>query len=128
MQDTGSVFKIAVTRPLPRGAEFITRQGVRPAWWKDAKGKVRTAPVTMGWAGIERIREESKTYFARHRGGNGFVVETSTGCRDEDAARQVLANLERRAEPVKAGLLTPAEDRIAGRLTTPIGEHVAGFI
>ncbi len=124
----GSVFKKAVTRPLPTGAEFITRQGVRLARWKDAKGKSRTAPVTIGRDGSERIREDSKTYFARHRDGNGVVVETSTGCRDESAARQVLADLERRAERIKAGLLTPAEDRMADHLTTPIGEHVAGYI
>ena len=64
----GSVFRKAVTRPLPKGAEFITRQGVRLARWKDFKGKTRTALVTTGRDGAERIREESKTYFARHRG------------------------------------------------------------
>ncbi len=124
----GSVFRKAVTRPLPKGAEFITRQGVRLARWKDFKGKTRTALVTTGRDGAERIREESKTYFARHRDGNGIVVETSTGCRTEDAARQVLADLERRAERIKSGLLTLAEDRMSGHLTTPIGEHVADYL
>ena len=99
----GSVFKKAVTRPLPPGAEFITRQGVRLARWRDAKGKIRTAPVTTGQDGTDRIRDESRTYFARYRDGNGLVVETPTGCRDEDAARQVLADLERKAERVGPG-------------------------
>ena len=40
----GSLFKKAVTRPLPTGAEIITRQGVRLARWRDGKGKTRTAP------------------------------------------------------------------------------------
>ena len=124
----GSVFKKAVTRPLPPGAEFITRQGVRLARWRDAKGKLRTAPVTTGRDGTERLRDESKTYFARHRDGNGVVVETATGCRDESAARQVLADLERRAERVRSGLLTSAEDRIAEHLTTPVSGHVADYI
>src|SRR5262245_43133464 len=123
----GSVFKKAVTRPIPPGAEFITRQGVRLARWRDGKGKVRTAPVTTGRDGTERIRDESGTYFARYRDGNGVVVEAPTGCRDESAARQVLADLERRAERVRAGLLTPAEARTAEHLLTPIGEHVADF-
>ena len=100
----GSVFKKAVTRPLPLGAEFITRQGVRLARWRDAHKKIRTAPVTTGRDGSERIRDESRTYFARHRDGSGVVVETPTGCRDESAARQVLAELERRAERVRSGL------------------------
>jgi integrase/transcriptional regulator with XRE-family HTH domain len=115
------------TRPLPLGAEYITRKGVRLARWRDGKGKIRTAPVTTGRDGTERIREESSTYFARHRDGNGIVVETPTGCRDESAARQVLADLERRAERVRSGLLTSAEDSIAEHQTTPIGEHVDGF-
>jgi hypothetical protein len=34
----GSVFKKAVTRPIPPGAEFITRQGARLARWRDGKG------------------------------------------------------------------------------------------
>ncbi len=124
----GSVFKKAVTRPLPPGAEFITRQGTRLVRWRDAKGKARTAVVTAGRDGADRIREESKTYFARHRDGNGMVVETATGCRDEGAARQVLADLERRSERVRSGLLTSAEDRVVEHLTTPIGEHIAGYI
>ncbi len=124
----GSVFKKAVTRPLPPGSEFIVRQGVRLARWRDAKGKLRTAPVTTGRDGTDRIREESKTYFARHRNGSGVVVETPTGCRDEDAARQVLADLERRAERVRSGLLTQSEDLMAEHLTTPIKTHVDAYI
>jgi integrase len=124
----GSVFKKTVTRPLPSGTEFITRQGVRLARWRDAKGKIRTAPVTIGRDGTQRLRDESKTYFARHRDGNGIVVESPTGCRDESAARQVLADLERRAERVRSGLLTSAEDRIAEHLTTLIGAHLDAYI
>src|SRR5215475_2950722 len=95
----GCVFKKTVTRPLPPGAEFIVRQGVRLARWRDGKGKVRTAPLATGRDGADRIRDESSTYFARYRDGNGVVVEAPRGCRDESAARQVLADLERRARP-----------------------------
>src|SRR3954452_11391725 len=124
----GSIFKKTVTRPLPSGAEIIICQGVRLVRWRGGIGKVKTAPLTTGRDGTERIRDESSTYYARHRDGNGIVVETPTGCRDETAARQVLADLERRAERVRAGLLTPAEDRIAGHLTTPIAEQIDGYI
>lgn len=124
----GSVFKKAVTRALPKGAEFITRQGVRLAPWKDAKGKPRTAPVTTGKDGSERIRVESGTFIAKYRDGDNLVVETPTGCRTEDAARQVLADLERRAERVRSGLITSAEARTSEHLTRPIGEHVADYL
>jgi integrase len=122
----GSVFKKTVTRPMPPGAETIVRQGVRLARWKASNGRTKTAPITTGRDGAERIRDESGTYFARYR--DGIVIEAATGCRDESAARQVLANLERRSERVRSGLITSAESRIVEHLTTPIAEHVAGYI
>jgi len=124
----GSVFKKAITRPLPPGAEIITRLGVRLARWRDGKGKMRTAPVTTGKDGTDRIRDESGTYVARYRDGDGILVEFSTGCRDKTAAQGVLAGLERKGERVRAGLLTPAEARTAEHLATPISEHVAAYI
>src|SRR3954452_6923913 len=124
----GSVFKKSVTRPIPPGAAVVTRQGVRLARWRDGRGRVRTAPLTTGKGGTDRVRDVSGTYFARYRDGDGMVVEGPTCCRDGCAARQVLAELERKAERVRAGLLTPAEARTAEHLTIPIGEHVEAFI
>jgi hypothetical protein len=124
----GSLFKKTVTRPLPPGAEILTRQGQRVARWRDGKGKMRTAPVTTGQNGADRIRDESATYVARYRNGNGLVVEVSTGCRDKTAAQSVLADLERQAERVRAKLLTPAEARTAEHLSRPIGEHLADYL
>jgi hypothetical protein len=112
----GCVFKKAVTRPFPPGAEITVRVQkttttpadgskavekveVRVARWRDGKGQVRTAGVTLGKDGTDRVREESSTDFARHRDGNGFVVEAPTGCRDKTAAQRVLSDLERRAAP-----------------------------
>lgn len=118
----GSVYRKSFTKPLPTDAELIVRQGVDQARWRDAKGKTRTAPLTMGKDGSERIRVESGTFIAKDRDGSGIVVETPTGCRTEDAARQVLADLERKAERVRAGLLTPGEARTAEHVSKPIGE------
>ncbi len=61
----GSVFKKAVTRPLPPGAEIIERKGVRLARWRDGKGKAKTAPLTTGRDGDERIRDESVSLVAQ---------------------------------------------------------------
>ncbi len=124
----GNVFKKTVTRPLPPNAEIIIRQGVRLARWRDTKGKTKTAPVTTGKDGAERIRDGSSTYVARYRDGDGLVVEVSTRCRDKTAAQNVLADLERKAERVRAGLLTPAEARTAEHLATRIGHHVESYL
>ena len=41
----GSVYRKAVTKPLPGDAEIITRKGEKLARWRDTKGKTRTAPL-----------------------------------------------------------------------------------
>ena len=51
----GTVFKKTFTKPLPAGAETFVRKGERFARWKDRKGKTRTAPLTVGKDGSERI-------------------------------------------------------------------------
>jgi integrase len=124
----GNVFKKTVARPLPSGAEIITRQGVRLARWRDGKGKIKTTPVTTTKDGAERIRDESSTYVARYRDGNNQVVEVSTGCRDKSAAENVLADLKKKAERVRSGLLTPADARTAEHLATPISEHFDAYL
>ena len=94
----GTIFKKTVTRPMPPNAEFIVRQGVRLVRWKASNGKTKTAPITTRVDGTERIRDESGTYFARYRNGDGKVIDVATGCRDESAARQVLAGLFERTD------------------------------
>ena len=51
----GTVFKKTATKPLPAGAKIIVRKGQRLAEWIDAKGKRRTAPVTVGKDGTDRL-------------------------------------------------------------------------
>jgi hypothetical protein len=75
--------------------------------------------LTTGKDGSERIRDESATYVARYRDGNGLLVEISTGCRDKTAAQGVLAELQRTAERMRGGLITVAEARTAGHHASP---------
>ncbi len=120
----GSVFKKTATKPLPTGAKIIIRKGQRFAEWIDAKQKRRTAPVTVGKDGTDRIVITARTYTAKYRDGSGIVQEVATGCRDESAARSILTDLERRAARVKGKILTAAEDRMIDHQETPLGEHI----
>jgi integrase len=122
----GTVFKKSYTKPLPTGAEIFVRGGERFARWR-RKGKTRTAPVTIGQNGSSRITVEANVYYGRYRDHAGTVVEQSTGCRDEAAARQVLARWEREVERIKAGVLTPAEEQTARHQGAPIARHFDAY-
>ncbi|NQW47871.1 MAG: site-specific integrase, partial [Planctomycetes bacterium] len=122
----GAVFKPTVTRPLPAGAKLVTRDGERVAVWVDASGKKRQAPVTAG--DKPRLRTKAGTYVAKYRDGDGVEQRVSTGCKSRDAARAVLADLERRAEHVKAGIVTQAEANVGEHADTPLVEHVAAYV
>src|SRR4051794_22132478 len=118
----GAVFKKQVTKPVPTGAETFTRKGERFTRWK-LKGKTRTAPLTTSKDGSDRIVIESSKWFAKYRDGAGVVRVVPTGCRDQAAARQVLADLERKAELVRSGVLTAAEASVSQHQGTALDEH-----
>ena len=62
----GTVYRETFTKPLPAGAEIITRKGQRLAKWKDKSGKTRTAPITVGQDGTDRITVTAGTYTAKY--------------------------------------------------------------
>src|SRR4051794_20730892 len=109
----GRVFKKTVAKPLPDGAELFEKQGERFARWQSKRGRKRTAPVAAGPDGADRVLIEVGYWYARYRDHAGKTVERSTGCRDESAARQVLARWEREAERVRAGILSPDEEQMS---------------
>ncbi len=123
----GTVFKKQTTRPLPVGAELFTKGGKRLARWKAGK-RTRTARLTTGRDAAERIVTESPTWLAKFRDGRGIIREVSTGCKDETAARAVLGELEKRAEKVRAGIISNSEDAMTVHQHSPLTEHLAEFI
>jgi hypothetical protein len=80
----GTVYKKTATKPLPAGATILVRKGQRFAEWIDVKEKRRTAPITTGKDGADRLVITARTYTAKFRDGSGVVREVATGCRDED--------------------------------------------
>lgn len=88
----------------------------------------RLAKIIVGRDGAERIADTAATYTAKYRDGNGIVVEVATGCRDADAARKVLGELERRAELVKAGVVTADENAVADHQAVPLADHFDAYV
>ena len=124
----GCVYQKQVTRPMPTGAELFTRKGEQQARWTDGRGQKRTAKTTTGRDGTLRIVEQSATYTAKYRDGNGLVREVSTGCRSRDGAESVLKNLTDRAEKVIANVLSSAEAATADHQHTPLSDHVDEYL
>jgi integrase len=124
----GTVYRKTYTKPLPVNADTFSRSGKRYAKWKNHRNKPRTALMTSGKNGSDRIVVKAGTFTAKYRDGAGVVVEKATGCRDETAARSVLADLVRRAELVKANVLTAVEDAVSDHQNTSLAEHVAAYL
>ncbi len=123
----GSIRRKTYTKPLPADAELFTRKGQRMARWK-VGSKSRTAPVTTGKDGSPRIVETAKTFTAKYRNAENLVVEVATGCKDKAAAEQRLAELERQADRIRAGVLTSTEEKAVSRQQTPIAEHIEAYL
>lgn len=126
----GQVFKKTTTRPIPSGAKVVKVGGKLTARWKGrgSKAKWMTAPVVTLDDGRQVIRQESSTYFARYLDQDKALITVSTGCRDESAAKQVLNDLERRVERIKAKVATVQELAGADRRQSPIVEHVEEYV
>ncbi len=122
-----NVYRKTVTRKLPDGAELFVRKGEQFARWR-VGDKVRIAPVTVGKNGEPRIRTEAATFTAKYRDGRGIVQEVATGCRDKTAAQAVLRELTARAERVKSGLVSTADDLAIDHQHTLLSDALAAYV
>jgi len=122
----GSVFKKTYTKPVPAGAEIVEKAGERVARWR-VRGKLRTAPVTKSEDGTDRVLIESGTYVGKFRDHTGAVETRSTGCRDKQAAEQLLKKWEREVEQVKSGTLDAKALGAAHKGSAPLEEHLAAY-
>lgn len=123
-----TVFKKSATRALPKDAELFMRKGKQFARWTNRFGKSRNAPVTHGADGQLRISIEAAVYTAKYRDGDGRLVERTTGCRDKTAAEQRLQEFVRRADRVRAGVVTSSEDASIDHQDVPLADHVEAYI
>ena len=132
-----TLFKKQFTKPLPPDAKIVSRtvkdrngksESKQFAQWTDRSGKKRTAEVTTGKDGSQRIKDEAATWTAKYRDGQGIIREVATGCTDKQSAMSVLNDLTTRAELVKAKVLSPEQDQIADHAGLPIADHIEAFL
>jgi integrase len=118
----GTIFRPTVTKPLPPGA--VVTNGM--ARWTSPRTGPRSASVRTTPRGV-CVEIQSSKYLARYRDGQGVVQTVPTGCKEADTARAVLADLERRAELVHAGVLTPAQDAVSIHRRSTITGHAEAY-
>jgi integrase len=125
----GSIFRRTVARPVPVGATLTAKpDGSTVARWtpKGARRPI-TATVRTLDDGRQVIDQPTGCYYAKYRDASGEVRRVSTGCKDESNARQFLANLERKAERVKAGVVSHSELAVSDHVAAPIQGHIDAY-
>ncbi len=120
-----NLYRKTYTRALPDGAEVFTRRGKKLAKWTDGRGRKQTAELARDG---EKVILESAVWYARYRDADGVEKRVSTGCRDEQPARQVLADLLSEAEKVRSGILTRGEAQTVGHADRALAEHFADYM
>ncbi len=123
-QDMATIYRKKYPIPMPEGSEVLVRRGKRLARWHSGKGQARTAEVLDDG----RVQFVSDCWYARYRDADGVDRRVSTGCRDEQTARKVLADLLSEAEKVKTGILTPNEKAIAAHGQRPLRDHLEEYL
>ena len=122
-----SIFRRKTYKPVPAGATITERRGQRVASWTDTRGKKRKAAVRES-NGESSIIVQSKIWTAKYRTHDGRVLERSTGCRDEQSARAVLADWLGEQENLRAGIYSEKQLQTAEHLRKPIQEHIDAYL
>lgn len=103
-------------KPIPEGARNVIVRGEKLAKWTTKKGKECSAFLNESG---DRLRIVSRKWYGRIPG----VDKPVPLCTNKDAAQMMLADLIRKAELAKAGVV----DRFEGHRTKPLAEHLNDF-
>jgi len=107
------------TKPIPKAAELVTIKGVPSARFRDKSGKIVTAPLAEDGQRIRRSSRKWYAFFTEAEGG-GPPIPLYT---DKEASKQRLAELVRKREHGKAGLVDPFELHRARTLADHLDDY-----
>ena len=85
-----TIYREKYRRPIPEGAEIGMFRGKKVARWTDGGGQTMVGELENDG---KRVVFQYENWFARFRDADGVMRRVTTGCRDQQAARQVLANI-----------------------------------
>ena len=120
----GSIFKRKHKRPIPDNAEFVVKRGTTLAEWIAKDDRKHRAPVAKN---KKQIQTQSLAYYIKYRDENDLWQIENTGAAEAATARQILHTREERVAKVRAGIINPAEEKLARAAKRHINEHVNDF-
>ena len=120
-----TIYREKYRRPIPAGAVIGTLRGKKVARWTDNGGRSHVAEVELDG---KRVVLDYENWFIRYRDADGVMRRVSTGCRDEKAAKQILANVTAEVEKIKAGIIRRDEAHACVHAETPLVKHLADYL
>lgn len=109
-----TVFRRADRKPVPAGAEIVTRKGRQYARFTDGRGRVRTHPLSEGGT---QMLVERRCWYVAYEGADGRRIFLK-GYTDKGATEQLARDRTRMVERVRAGLAVTEP----GKLGTPLAD------
>jgi integrase len=103
-----SIFRRTYKRPIPSGAEIVTRKGQRFARWKDKRGRTRSAPLSEDG---KQIVLEYSTWYVEYDGADGRRVRIKDYT-DREATEQLARDTVKLAERVRQGCVQVDMNRL----------------
>jgi integrase len=123
-----TIYRKTYTQHLPHNTQIVERNGKKMAMWIDGKDKKHFDEITTGKKGQIKIIRYAPVYIAQYRDADGQMIYESTGCRDELSAKHVLAELVKRVEHVKAGIISTQQCRTADHAKLSLDEHINAYL
>jgi integrase len=119
-----TIYREKWRRPIPDGARIIDRLGKKIVCWTDGQGRRQSAELDKDGKGVWTYYPH---WFVRYRDADGVMRRMSTGCRDDKAAKQILANIVSEVEKVKSGIISREEAHISVHSDAPLAKHVEDY-
>jgi integrase len=116
-----TLYKKTDRKPIPEGAEIVTRKGVRHARWTDRRGRTRTEPLAEDGTAV--LVDRGYWVFD-YQGPDGWV-KGNKGYTDKEATLALAQRMERDAARAKQGL-APTVD--PARAQTPYAEALSAWL
>jgi integrase len=117
------IFRHEYTKPLPVGAEIVSRAGKPHARYTDGRGRSHVAPLSKDGRSV--VLETSKWYI-EYTDASGRMRRVP-GFTDKRATEAKAADLERARDREAAGIIDQQSIDLSGKLTAPIAGHVDAY-